>query len=73
MQGRYIEHQALKALGGRERISMVTALWPKSPFVRDMTPLTGSRVISNLAEMRDFLTEQKEYIESMLDQMYEIQ
>ncbi|PIG83596.1 hypothetical protein AARAC_010137 [Aspergillus arachidicola] len=37
MQGRYIEHQALKAFGGRERISMVTSLRPKSPFVRDET------------------------------------
>ncbi|KAB8207463.1 hypothetical protein BDV34DRAFT_191737 [Aspergillus parasiticus] len=35
MQGRYIEHQALKVFGGRERISMVTSLRPKSPFVHD--------------------------------------
>lgn len=28
MQGRYIEHQALKAFGGRERISMVTSFEP---------------------------------------------
>ncbi|KNG87868.1 hypothetical protein ANOM_003867 [Aspergillus nomiae NRRL 13137] len=39
MQGRYIEHQALKAFGGRERISMVTSLRPKSPFVRDETSI----------------------------------
>ncbi|KAB8248945.1 hypothetical protein BDV35DRAFT_402881 [Aspergillus flavus] len=37
MQGRYIEHQALKAFGGRERISMVTSLRLKSPFIRDET------------------------------------
>ncbi|KAF5860690.1 hypothetical protein ETB97_001258 [Aspergillus alliaceus] len=35
MQGRYIEHQALKAFGGRERTSMGTVLRPKSPFVYD--------------------------------------
>ncbi|GAB1198195.1 hypothetical protein APSETT444_007504 [Aspergillus pseudonomiae] len=39
MQGRYIEHQALEAFGGRERISMVTSLRPKSPFVRDETSI----------------------------------
>ncbi|KAI0880226.1 uncharacterized protein GGS22DRAFT_197647 [Annulohypoxylon maeteangense] len=110
MQGRYIYHQALKAFGGRERISMVTALRPKSPFVRDETILTGSRPISNLAELypqyteyrleileerfraklkeehrrealhksfdlvniRAFLTDQKEYIESMLEELYEV-
>lgn len=111
MQGRYIYHQALKAFGGRERISMVTALRPKSPFVRDETILTGSRAISNLAELypqyteyrleileerfraklkeerrrdamrkpfdlaniRGFLTEQKEYLESMLEELYEVE
>ncbi|KAL1874761.1 hypothetical protein VTK73DRAFT_180 [Phialemonium thermophilum] len=111
MQGRYIYHQALKAFGGRERIAMVTAFRPKSPFVPDETILTGSRPISNLdelypqyaeyrlevleerfraklkeekrrqvtrkrfdvADMRAFLTEQKEYIESMLEHMYEVE
>lgn len=51
MQGRYIEHQALKALGGRERISMVTSFRPKNPLVRDETVLTGVRGISNLSEL----------------------
>lgn len=35
MQGRYIEHQALKAFGGRERISIVTCLRARSPYVAD--------------------------------------
>lgn len=35
MQGRYIEHQALEALGGRERISMVCAFRPKDAMVKD--------------------------------------
>ena len=57
MQGRYLEHQALKALGGRERISMVTAFRPRSPFVRDEIILTGSRPISHLSELYTDYTE----------------
>lgn len=110
MQGRYIEHQALKAFGGRERIAMVTAFRPRSPFVRDETILTGSRIISNIDElypqyveyrlsnleerfrralqqekrrqverkkfdikaMRAFLTEQLEYVQTTLDEVYEL-
>ncbi|OOO11828.1 hypothetical protein OAory_01082980 [Aspergillus oryzae] len=49
--GRYLEHQALKALGGRERISMVTAFRPKSHLVRDEMVLSGSRAISNWSEL----------------------
>lgn len=109
MQGRYIEHQALKAYGGRERISMVTSFRPKSPLVRDESVLTGVRPISNLSELysqytryrlevieervrdrlkkeqyrefaqrpfdikdvKTFLTEQKEYIESMIEEIVE--
>ncbi|KAH7253193.1 hypothetical protein B0J15DRAFT_560300 [Fusarium solani] len=55
--GRYIEHQALKALGGRERITMVTSLRPKSPFIRDESVLTGVRGISNLDELYHQYTE----------------
>lgn len=57
MQGRYIEHQALKAFGGRERITMVNPFRPKSPWVRDETILTGSRAISNWAELYHGYTE----------------
>ncbi|KAH6886372.1 hypothetical protein B0T10DRAFT_407865 [Thelonectria olida] len=109
LQGRYIEHQALKAVGGRERISMVTCFRPKSPLVKDETVLVGVRGISNLselytqytqyrleileeriraklkaeakrevakrpfdtAEVRGFLTEQKQFIESMLEELLE--
>jgi len=48
LQGRYIEHQALKAWGGRERISMVTSFRPKSPFCKDETTLAGLRGITDL-------------------------
>ncbi|KAB8277080.1 hypothetical protein BDV30DRAFT_223679 [Aspergillus minisclerotigenes] len=51
MQGRYIEHQALKAFGGKERISMITSFRAKSPLVKDDCVLTGVRPISNVLEL----------------------
>ncbi|CAG7932449.1 unnamed protein product [Penicillium olsonii] len=57
MQGRYIEHQALKALGGSERISMVTPFRPRDPSIRDEVVLTGSRAISNWSELYHGFTE----------------
>jgi hypothetical protein len=48
MQGKYIEHQALKAHGGREWISMVTSFRPKCPLAKDETVLFGVRGISDL-------------------------
>jgi hypothetical protein len=57
MQGRYIEHQALKALGGKERISMVTCFRPRSPLVPDETVLTGVRGISHKSELYSQYTE----------------
>ncbi|PYH81020.1 hypothetical protein BO82DRAFT_416623 [Aspergillus uvarum CBS 121591] len=57
MQGRYIEHQALKAQGGRERISMVTPFRPRNPSIRDELILTGSRAISNWSELYHGFTE----------------
>ncbi|KZL79494.1 hypothetical protein CI238_05854, partial [Colletotrichum incanum] len=38
MQGRYIEHQALKAFGDRKRISMVTSFRAKSPHEYILQP-----------------------------------
>jgi len=57
MQGRYIEHQALKAIGGKERITMVTCLRPKNPLIKDETVLTGVRGISTLPELYEQYTE----------------
>jgi hypothetical protein len=51
LQGRYIEHQALRALGGSERITMVTSFRPKSAFIKDDTVLTTVRAISDLSEL----------------------
>ena len=51
MQGRYIEHQALRALGAAERITMVTSFRPRCPDLQDDTVLTTVRPISNLSEL----------------------
>lgn len=51
LQGRYIEHQALRALGGSERITMVTSFRPKSAAIKDDTVLNTVRSISNLSEL----------------------
>lgn len=51
LQGRYITHQALRALGARERITSVTSFRPKSPFARDDTVLNTVRPISDLSEL----------------------
>ncbi|KAI9791918.1 MAG: hypothetical protein M1833_001300 [Piccolia ochrophora] len=51
LQGRYIEHQALRALGTTERITMVTSFRPRSPHVRDDSVLTTVRPISVLSEL----------------------
>lgn len=51
LQGRYITHQALRALGATERITAVTSFRPKSSFVRDDTVLTTTRPISDLSAL----------------------
>ncbi|KKK20687.1 hypothetical protein P175DRAFT_0539085 [Aspergillus ochraceoroseus IBT 24754] len=51
LQGRYIEHQALRALGTTERISMVTSFRPRASLIKDDTVLTTVRPISDLGEL----------------------
>ncbi|KAL9138019.1 MAG: hypothetical protein Q9175_000759 [Cornicularia normoerica] len=51
LQGRYIEHQALRALGSTERVTMVTSFRPKCHTFRDDTVLTTVRPISVLSEL----------------------
>ncbi|KAI9757113.1 MAG: hypothetical protein M4579_003591 [Chaenotheca gracillima] len=51
MQGRYIRHQALRALGSQERITMVTSFRPRSPALPDDSVLTTVRGISDLSEL----------------------
>ncbi|KAL8953647.1 MAG: hypothetical protein Q9222_000484 [Ikaeria aurantiellina] len=51
LQGRYIEHQALRALGSTERITMVTSFRPRCSKLPDDTVLTTVRAISNISEL----------------------
>jgi hypothetical protein len=51
LQGRYLEHQALQAMGARERITAVTSFRPRSPFVKDDTALRTVRPVSDIHEL----------------------
>ncbi|KAF1992252.1 hypothetical protein K402DRAFT_366323 [Aulographum hederae CBS 113979] len=51
LQGRYIDHQALAATRGSERITMITAYRPRDPMLQDDSVLTSIRPISNLSEI----------------------
>jgi hypothetical protein len=51
LQGRYITHQALRALGATERITAVTSFRPKNPHLRDDTVLSTVRPISDLSTL----------------------
>lgn len=51
LQGRYITHQALRALGAKERITAVTSWRPRSPYVKDDSVLRTVRPVSNLKEL----------------------
>lgn len=48
LQGRYIEHQALRAFGGCERVTSVTSFRPQHHSFPDDTVLTTVRPISDL-------------------------
>ncbi|TID04889.1 hypothetical protein CH35J_003200 [Colletotrichum higginsianum] len=51
LQGRYVEHQALAALGGTERITMITSFRPRDPCIKDDSVLTSIRPISEHSEL----------------------
>lgn len=51
LQGRYLTHQALRALGAQERITMVTSFRAKSPHLTDDSVLSTTRGVSNLSEL----------------------
>lgn len=51
LQGRYITHQALRALGAKERITSVTSFRPKSPHLPDDSVLTTVRPVSDLSKL----------------------
>jgi hypothetical protein len=79
LQGRCITHQALAAIGGSERISMVTAFRPRSCFVKDTSVLTTIRPLSNLSEVYfqwttyriEVLQERLRIIQGMMQEEYE--
>ncbi|GJC80490.1 hypothetical protein ColLi_03328 [Colletotrichum liriopes] len=51
LQGRYVEHQALAAIGGAERITMITSFRPRDPCKKDDSVLTSIRPISEHSEL----------------------
>ncbi|KAI0911835.1 hypothetical protein F4823DRAFT_264255 [Ustulina deusta] len=65
LQGRYIEHEALRTLGTTERITMVTSLRPRDPLQKDDTVLTTVRPISNI---NDLYNQFAEYRLQMLEE-----
>ena len=70
LQGRYIEHQALRAFGSTERITSVTSFRPRRATCRDDTVLTTVRPISDLSELYSQFTE---YRLEMLEERIRIQ
>jgi hypothetical protein len=51
LQGRYVTHQALRALDAKERITSVTSWRPRSPLVKDDSTLRTVRPVSDLNEL----------------------
>jgi hypothetical protein len=51
LQGRLVEHVALRAFGFGERITMVTSFRPKKSTARDSSVLTTVRPVSKLGEL----------------------
>jgi hypothetical protein len=69
LQGRYITHQALRALGAKERITAVTSFRPRSAMMKDDTVLTTVRPISDLSELyHDFAEYRLEIMEERIRQ-----
>jgi hypothetical protein len=70
MQGRYIEHRALRAFGTNERITSVTSFRPRDSAVKDDTVLTTVRGISHLKELYQQYTEYRfEMLQDRLQDM----
>ncbi|KAH7077169.1 hypothetical protein FB567DRAFT_143709 [Paraphoma chrysanthemicola] len=67
LQGRYITHQALRALGAKERITAVTSWRPRSPHVKDDSVLRTVRPVSDLKVLYpDFAQYRLEILEQRL-------
>ncbi|KAL9077314.1 MAG: hypothetical protein Q9157_003408 [Trypethelium eluteriae] len=73
LQGRYITHQALRALGAQERITMVTSFRPRSPYLPDDSVLTTVRPVSDLNELyTEFATYRLEMLEERIRKQLKI-
>ncbi|KIW98628.1 uncharacterized protein Z519_00289 [Cladophialophora bantiana CBS 173.52] len=73
LQGRHITHQALAAVGGTERITMVTAFRPRDPLIPDSSVLTTIRPITNLSDLYFQWTEYRvEVLQERLRLMLEV-
>ncbi|KIX98557.1 uncharacterized protein Z520_05858 [Fonsecaea multimorphosa CBS 102226] len=73
LQGRHITHQALGALGGSERITMVTAFRPRDALIPDSSVLTTIRPITNLSDLYFQWTEYRvEVLQERLRLMLEV-
>jgi hypothetical protein len=57
MQGRYVLHQAMQAMGAQERITSVTSFRPKSPWVKDDTSMRTVRPVSDLSGLYEEFAE----------------
>ena len=67
LQGRYIEHEALRAFGTCERITSVTSFRPKHHSLKDETVLTTVRGISDLNVLyRQFMEYRLEILEERI-------
>jgi hypothetical protein len=70
LQGRYITHQALRALGAKERITSVTSWRPRSAFVKDDSTLRTVRPVSDLNELYpDFAQYRLDMIKQRIEHM----
>ena len=69
LQGRYVTHQALRALGARERITAVTSFRPRSFSAKDDSELRTVRPVSDLNELYyDFAEYRLEMMEQRIRQ-----
>ncbi|KAF2198150.1 hypothetical protein GQ43DRAFT_434532 [Delitschia confertaspora ATCC 74209] len=67
LQGRYIVHQALPALGAKERITAVTSFRPRDPLIKDDSVLNTVRATSDLSELyHDYADYRLEILEARI-------
>ena len=68
LQGRYIQHKALRAIGSTERITSVVSFRPKNYTLPDDTVLTTVRPISDLDELyREYAEYRFEILQKRLE------